>query len=145
MLILQPCSSSLCPQPTLSYQLSCHRFSFPPVSIVAFPKQNHYVRTGVSLVGAKLNRVQRRSNQSVNTEIEEEQENGEDYYDDDGDGENELSSQSRFTGRKEEKDYDRDPEFAEILGSCLDDPQKAQTKVSLFFRVPIIFSFVCGF
>lgn len=36
-----------------------------------------------------------------------------------------------FGGREgEEKDYDRDPEFAEILGSCLDDPTKAQSKVS---------------
>lgn len=33
-------------------------------------------------------------------------------------------------GRDHEKDYDRDPEFAEILGSCLDDPEKARSKVS---------------
>ncbi|CBI27953.3 unnamed protein product, partial [Vitis vinifera] len=26
-------------------------------------------------------------------------------------------------------DYDRNPEFAEILGSCLDDPQKARSKM----------------
>lgn len=35
----------------------------------------------------------------------------------------------RFRERGEEKDYDRDPEFAEILGSCLDDPDKAQSKM----------------
>ncbi|KAH6806547.1 oxidoreductase/transition metal ion-binding protein [Perilla frutescens var. frutescens] len=29
----------------------------------------------------------------------------------------------------EEKDYDRDPEFAEILGSCIDDPDKAKSKM----------------
>ncbi|KAK6151907.1 hypothetical protein DH2020_014542 [Rehmannia glutinosa] len=35
-----------------------------------------------------------------------------------------------FGGREgEEKDYDRDPEFAEILGSCLDDPDKAKSKM----------------
>ncbi|CAM8936158.1 unnamed protein product [Rhodiola kirilowii] len=34
-----------------------------------------------------------------------------------------------FSGRREERDYDKDPEFAEILGSCLDDPQKAQSKM----------------
>lgn len=35
-----------------------------------------------------------------------------------------------FGGREGgEKDYDRDPEFAEILGSCLDDPDKAQSKM----------------
>lgn len=41
------------------------------------------------------------------------------------------SSGGGFRGREEEeKKYDRDPEFAEILGSCLDDPQKARSKVS---------------
>ncbi|GAB2268330.1 hypothetical protein Dimus_003296 [Dionaea muscipula] len=29
----------------------------------------------------------------------------------------------------EEKDYDRDPEFADILGSFLDDPEKARSKM----------------
>ncbi|XP_057246896.1 uncharacterized protein LOC104900270 isoform X4 [Beta vulgaris subsp. vulgaris] len=37
--------------------------------------------------------------------------------------------QRRFREREEEKDYDKDPEFAEILGSCLDNPDKAQSKV----------------
>lgn len=41
-----------------------------------------------------------------------------------------------FGDRKgEEKDYDRDPEFAEILGNCLDDPDKAQSRVSSFFSL----------
>ncbi|XP_030529910.1 uncharacterized protein LOC115740553 isoform X2 [Rhodamnia argentea] len=40
------------------------------------------------------------------------------------------SSGGGFRGREEEeKKYDRDPEFAEILGSCLDDPQKARSKM----------------
>uniref|UniRef100_A0A2P2KC95 Uncharacterized protein LOC103415859 n=1 Tax=Rhizophora mucronata TaxID=61149 RepID=A0A2P2KC95_RHIMU len=30
--------------------------------------------------------------------------------------------------------YDKDPEFAEILGSCLDDPQKARSKVRFFIK-----------
>ncbi|KAL3572872.1 hypothetical protein D5086_026776 [Populus alba] len=30
---------------------------------------------------------------------------------------------------REEKDYDKDPEFADILGSCLDDPLKARSKM----------------
>lgn len=43
----------------------------------------------------------------------------------------EFSPEGRFRLRgEEEKDYDRDPEFAEILGNVLDDPQKAQSKVS---------------
>lgn len=37
--------------------------------------------------------------------------------------------QQRFRERGEERDYDRDPEFAEILGSCLDDPDKARSKM----------------
>lgn len=36
-----------------------------------------------------------------------------------------------FGGREgEQKDYDKDPEFAEILGSCIDDPDEAKSKVS---------------
>lgn len=43
----------------------------------------------------------------------------------------EFSPEGRFRLiGEEEKDYDRDPEFAEILGSVLDNPQKAQSKVS---------------
>ncbi|KAL5726653.1 hypothetical protein ACHQM5_009676 [Ranunculus cassubicifolius] len=41
----------------------------------------------------------------------------------------ETPSQKRFRGKQEEIDYDKDPEFAEILGSCFDDPQKAQARV----------------
>ena len=40
-----------------------------------------------------------------------------------------YSGRGPYTGRPE-KDYDRDPEVAEILGNFLDDPQKAQSKVS---------------
>ncbi|KAL1315196.1 hypothetical protein HN51_041974 [Arachis hypogaea] len=36
--------------------------------------------------------------------------------------------QGPFTGRPE-KDHERDPEVADILGSLLDDPQKAQSKM----------------
>ncbi|KAJ0090600.1 hypothetical protein Patl1_13415 [Pistacia atlantica] len=41
----------------------------------------------------------------------------------------ETVSPRGFRGKEQEKDYDKDPEFAEILGSCLDDPQKAQSKM----------------
>ena len=50
--------------------------------------------------------------------------------DDDFDGEDGFSIPRGFRGRDDEKDYDRDPEFAEILGTCLDDPEKARSKVS---------------
>lgn len=49
--------------------------------------------------------------------------------------EDRFSGRGGFTGREEEKDFDRDPEFAEIMGACLDDPQKARSKVNLFFFV----------
>ncbi|KAF6172597.1 hypothetical protein GIB67_036547 [Kingdonia uniflora] len=36
----------------------------------------------------------------------------------------EFSSETKFSGRHQEKEFDRDPEFAEILGSVLDDLRK---------------------
>jgi len=49
--------------------------------------------------------------------------------------------QRRFREREEQRDYDRDPEFAEILGSCLHDPGKAQSKVSSYLLELPIFGF----
>lgn len=43
----------------------------------------------------------------------------------------EFSYSDAQSGGRDEKDYDRDPEIAEILGSCFDDPQKAQARVIL--------------
>ncbi|CAN4117978.1 unnamed protein product [Withania somnifera] len=34
-----------------------------------------------------------------------------------------------FKSREDEKNYDKDPELAEILGSCLDDPDKAKSRL----------------
>ncbi|MED6158874.1 hypothetical protein PIB30_037050 [Stylosanthes scabra] len=39
-----------------------------------------------------------------------------------------YSGQGAYTGRPE-KDHERDPEVADILGSLLDDPQKAQSRM----------------
>ncbi|KAG0476170.1 hypothetical protein HPP92_013011 [Vanilla planifolia] len=39
----------------------------------------------------------------------------------------EFTSEGAFRGRGDEKDYDRDPEIAEILGSYFDDPEKGQS------------------
>lgn len=39
-----------------------------------------------------------------------------------------------YRGAREEVDYDKDPEFAEILGNVLDNPQKAQSKMEERFR-----------
>ncbi|GMN50694.1 hypothetical protein TIFTF001_019843 [Ficus carica] len=52
------------------------------------------------------------------------------YFDDEDDAvEDGFSTRGGFRGRDEEKDYDRDPEFAQILGTCLDDPEKARFKM----------------
>ncbi|KAJ0986489.1 hypothetical protein J5N97_004845 [Dioscorea zingiberensis] len=58
--------------------------------------------------------------------VSEEEEDGEEGEDLEAD---EFSYPNAFRGKEGEKDYDRDPEFAEILGSCVDDPQKAQARV----------------
>lgn len=57
-------------------------------------------------------------------DIQEEQE-----YDGDS---RKYSSGGPYKGG-DEKDFDRNPEFAEILGDYLDDPEKAQSKVSNTF------------
>ncbi|GAB4840588.1 hypothetical protein Ancab_021360 [Ancistrocladus abbreviatus] len=50
--------------------------------------------------------------------------------DDELEDEEELDGpRRRFKAKQEEVDYDRDPEFAEILGSCVDDPDKARSKM----------------
>jgi len=55
--------------------------------------------------------------------VEKEAQEGED--DDAG-----YSDQGPYTGRPE-KDYDRDPELANILGGFLENPQEAQSQVSI--------------
>ncbi|KDP33754.1 hypothetical protein JCGZ_07325 [Jatropha curcas] len=125
MLILA-CASSLYPLPTPSYQFSHHCAYFPP--IVAVPKHCLYARTGASLFCGKQNRALSVNMQSMDREIEEAQENFDGYEDDYG-SENSFSSDNGFGGREEEKDYDRDPELAEILGSCLDNPEKARKRM----------------
>ncbi|KAK4270665.1 hypothetical protein QN277_019443 [Acacia crassicarpa] len=66
------------------------------------------------------------SRQTVDIDLEDEQEDDDDYAAG-------FSGQGANAG-KQEKDYDRDPEFAEILGSCLDDPNKARSKMEERFR-----------
>lgn len=62
----------------------------------------------------------------VEEEEEEEEEYGEEGEELEADA---FAYPDAFMGREGEKDYDRDPEFAEILGTCVDDPQKAQSRV----------------
>ncbi|PRQ46902.1 hypothetical protein RchiOBHm_Chr2g0093991 [Rosa chinensis] len=75
------------------------------------------VRPKTSVLVAKAGRGQKLKSQ--------EKSGGEDG----GFGEDGFSSGSGFVGRGEGKEFDRDPEFAEIMGACLDDPQKARSKM----------------
>ncbi|KAJ7973740.1 Oxidoreductase/transition metal ion-binding protein (DUF3531) [Quillaja saponaria] len=113
MLILHSCAFSL-PRPTILSQISLHD-SNPPFSTIAlsipcYARKRRFFCTA------------RSRSESLNTHDLDGQ------IDDEGDDENGFSGRGRYTG-KEEKDYDRDPEFADILGSCLDDPQRAQSKM----------------
>ncbi|KAK6944870.1 Protein of unknown function DUF3531 [Dillenia turbinata] len=55
----------------------------------------------------------------------------------DDEDENGYSYGRRFRGKEEEREYDKETEFAEILGYCVDNPQKAQSKASIFYDVTI--------
>ncbi|KAF9613369.1 hypothetical protein IFM89_007447 [Coptis chinensis] len=90
---------------------------FPPnlpfnISIPLGPK------TFLLIPRAKKSKAQNLKNEVVDVQVE-----------DVDDEDEEFSSQKGFSGREEEKDYDKDPEFAEILGSCFDDPDKAHARV----------------
>ncbi|XP_010526415.1 PREDICTED: uncharacterized protein LOC104803991 [Tarenaya hassleriana] len=63
--------------------------------------------------------------------LESESEEDIDFDDEDGEGEEGFSSRRRggYRGKEEERNYDKDPEFAEILGDCLDNPEKAKKKM----------------
>ncbi|XP_065851182.1 uncharacterized protein [Euphorbia lathyris] len=108
-----------------SPQITCHRIS-SRLPLIAFPKHNHSALTTDSLSAAKQNQAQRRSTQRVKCEIEGSQVNSDDdffgSYDYNDDGQD-------YKGRPGEKNFDRDPEYAEILGDCINDPQKARDKV----------------
>lgn len=62
-------------------------------------------------------------------EDEDEDEDGDRDRDGDDDDEDEFSARGRFRRREEENDFDRDPEIAEILGHCVDDPDKFRSKM----------------
>ncbi|XVE54134.1 hypothetical protein DITRI_Ditri03aG0056700 [Diplodiscus trichospermus] len=104
-------------RPEFSFDFNC----FSPFSTVKFSLQNHTSsRTSFLVVRGK--RSQDMSAQNLDIEMDEEEE------EEDDDSE-EYEARSGFRGKEEEKNYDKDPEFAEILGSCLDDPEKARSKM----------------
>ncbi|XP_059596591.1 uncharacterized protein LOC100257820 isoform X2 [Vitis vinifera] len=121
MYIVHSCASVQLPGPrffTVSRQSNC----FAPFSVSVGSCAG--AKTSPCIV--KASRRQRLNTQSLNTEIEEAADEG---VGEDGDEDDEFLPRSGFGGREEEMDYDRNPEFAEILGSCLDDPQKARSKM----------------
>ncbi|MBA0737653.1 hypothetical protein Gogos_011107 [Gossypium gossypioides] len=120
MLTLNPGTTVLqCPN-NVRPNISFHFNIFPPFSTVKFALRSHYAspKASFSMLKAKR-REEDISSQPFDIEMDDE-------YGDDNEG---YEASSGFRGREEEKNYDKDPEFAEILGSCLDDPEKARSKM----------------
>ncbi|KAL1210644.1 hypothetical protein V5N11_006960 [Cardamine amara subsp. amara] len=59
------------------------------------------------------------------------EEDVEEFEEEDEDVEDEFSARKKgvYRAKKEDINYDKDPEFADILGDCLDNPEKAQKKM----------------
>lgn len=114
----------LLPRPTASTTLSC----FPAKSFSSFPttgalpvKKIREVRADWSGKSWKLKSKGLESEVAEDVDLEDEDEEGEEGF----------SSRRRggYRGKEKERDYDKDPEFGEILGDCLDNPEKAQKKM----------------
>ncbi|KAK5814080.1 dna-directed rna polymerase i subunit rpa2 [Gossypium arboreum] len=120
MLTLNPGATVLQYPNSVRPNISFHFNIFPPFSTVKFALRSHYAspKASFSMLKAKR-REEDISSQPFDIEMDDE-------YDDDNEG---YEARSGFRGREEEKNYDKDPEFAEILGSCLDDPEKARSKM----------------
>lgn len=113
------------PPTTSCSSFSPHAYRFLPFWAVKLWNPSH-ARTRKLSCRAEASRSPRWTSQELEGEVEEETEE----FEEDGDEfEGGFSARGGYKGREEEKDYDRDPEFAEILGSCLDDPQKARSKM----------------
>ncbi|XP_010447857.1 PREDICTED: uncharacterized protein LOC104730393 [Camelina sativa] len=82
------------------------------------------IRANLSRKSGKLrvNGLDREMEEDV-IEFEEDEEEEE--------GEDEFTARKRgvYGAKKEDINYDKDPEFADILGDCLDNPDKAQKKM----------------
>lgn len=128
MVILHTCArflqSPCFPLSSFSRQENCS----PPFWAVRVPFQSFCGQPKTCIIVAKAGRGLKLKTQKENEG--EEVGYGDDEEDEADDG---FSSRSGFVGRGEGKEFDRDPEFAEIMGACLDDPQKARSKVSPFF------------
>ncbi|KAG9455579.1 hypothetical protein H6P81_000087 [Aristolochia fimbriata] len=91
------------------------RHSFPQYLSCNFP-----IWKGTSKERLTIPAASRDTNSEVleDTDEEEEEEEGQKY-----------SGARAYRGREDEKNHDKDPEFADILGTCLEDPVKAKERV----------------
>ncbi|KAI6681932.1 hypothetical protein NL676_035813 [Syzygium grande] len=129
LLSLSPCASSTTrPRPNLAFADA--PASASPCPTVHFPTRVRANPRSTTHV-AKASRGSKLGARNLQTEEEEGGGMVIDFGEEKGEETNGFSSGGGgFRGREEEeKKYDRDPEFAEILGSCLDDPQKARSKM----------------
>ncbi|XP_062090972.1 uncharacterized protein LOC133797167 [Humulus lupulus] len=119
MLILHPCApfvqASGLPFLLNSRHSDCSA-SFPTIKL----RHRSYVHSKASPHVAKVSH----NLQGVIAGDEGPYNDADEFEDEEG-----FPTRGGFRGRGEERDYDRDPEFAEILGSCLDNPEKAQSKM----------------
>lgn len=139
MLNLHTRSPVLQPPCTPLAMFSRNTNRFPPFSTVGLHFQGFSAQPGehgTSVFVAKAGRGLRLKTQKA-SDGEEDKDGG--FVDIDfevaAESEDGFPGRTGFGGREEEKDFDRDPEFAEIMGDCLDDPEKARSKVIPFFWI----------
>ncbi|XP_042475151.1 uncharacterized protein LOC122057190 [Macadamia integrifolia] len=102
---------------------TCFPASARPLPFITLPSSCSRWRPETSALVATTSRSGRSDeHQKLQKEFEEDDEDEDENY-------GGVSSRNSFRRREEEKDYDRDPEFAEILGGYFDNPEKAQARV----------------
>lgn len=119
MFILNACAPIL---PVIDFSRHLNN-RLAPFSAVTLSTQNHAPRLiSTHVFVSQAQKLQGEVGIDIDVEVEVE----------DVDVEAKTTSRKAYRGRRSEegKDYDKDPEFADILGSCLDDPQRAKSKVS---------------
>ncbi|XP_068329779.1 uncharacterized protein [Pyrus communis] len=133
MLNLHTRSPVLQPPCTPLSMFSRNTNRFPPFSTVGLHFQGFSAQPGehgTSVFVAKAGRGLGLKTQKA-SDGEEDKDGG--FVDIDfevaAESEDRFPGRTGFGGREEEKDFDRDPEFAEIMGACLDDPEKARSKM----------------
>lgn len=136
MFILHSCVPFPQPPTILYPNNSLQNNRFAPFLLSVKLSNPSYAQTKTFLCKANGSRRQKLNTHNLQREIEEEDDEDEDEdgdgdrdRDGDDDDEDEFSAWGRFRRREEENDFDRDPEIAEILGHCVDDPDKFRSKM----------------